>query len=91
MVASRQLELEDKQSMLEMELRRYMEMDDLEKSPEQQKHEAEILQEMLDVVDMRDSLVAFLEEKRLKEVNDQFNSSLDAKRRSTTASQVHWE
>lgn len=91
MVASRQLELEDKQSMLEMELRRYMEMDDSEKSPEQQKHEAEILQEMLDVVNMRDSLVAFLEEKRLKEVNDQFNSSLDAKRRSTTASQVHWE
>ncbi|XP_067301724.1 F-actin-monooxygenase mical1 [Pseudorasbora parva] len=71
MVASRQLELEDKQSMLEMELRRYMEMDDAEKTPEQQAQEERILQEMLDVVDMRDSLVAFLEEKRLKEVNDE--------------------
>ncbi|XP_067226795.1 F-actin-monooxygenase mical1 [Chanodichthys erythropterus] len=71
MVASRQLELEDKQSMLEMELRRYMEMDDTEKTPEQREEEDRILQEMLDVVDMRDSLVAFLEEKRLKEVNDE--------------------
>ncbi|XP_073678850.1 F-actin-monooxygenase mical1 [Garra rufa] len=82
MVASRQLELEDKQSMLEMELRRYMEMDDSEKTPEQREHESQILQEMLDVVDMRDSLVAFLEEKRLKEVNDELlgNSVLEAKR-----------
>ncbi|CAM4676237.1 unnamed protein product [Leuciscus chuanchicus] len=71
MVASRQLELEDKQSMLEMELRRYMEMDESEKTPEQRAQEERILQEMLDVVDMRDSLVAFLEEKRLKEVNDE--------------------
>ncbi|TRY95668.1 hypothetical protein DNTS_026199 [Danionella cerebrum] len=71
MVASRQLELEDKQSMLEMVLRRYMEMDDAEKSPEQREHEKSILQEMLDVVDMRDSLVAFLEEKRLKEAQSE--------------------
>ncbi|XP_043086158.1 F-actin-monooxygenase mical1 isoform X2 [Puntigrus tetrazona] len=93
MVASRQLELEDKQSMLEMELRRYMEMDDSEKTPEQREHENQILQEMLDVVDMRDSLVAFLEEKRLKEVNDELlgNSVLEAKRHSTAASQVLWE
>ncbi|XP_052397315.1 F-actin-monooxygenase mical1 [Carassius gibelio] len=75
MVASRQLELEDKQSMLEMELRRYMEMDDSEKSPEQREHESQVLQEMLDVVDMRDSLVAFLEEKRLKEVDDELLGS----------------
>ncbi|XP_058619137.1 F-actin-monooxygenase mical1 isoform X2 [Onychostoma macrolepis] len=88
MVASRQLELEDKQGMLEMELRRYMEMDDSEKTPEQREHENQILQEMLDVVDMRDSLVAFLEEKRLKEVNDDLlgNSVLEAKRHSIAAS-----
>ncbi|KTG00191.1 hypothetical protein cypCar_00027186 [Cyprinus carpio] len=88
MVASRQLELEDKQSMLEMELRGYMEMDDSEKTPEQREHENQVLQEMLDVVDMRDSLVAFLEEKRLKEVNDDLlgNSVLEA-----TASQVFWD
>uniref|UniRef100_A0A671NE66 Molecule interacting with CasL protein 1 n=1 Tax=Sinocyclocheilus anshuiensis TaxID=1608454 RepID=A0A671NE66_9TELE len=93
MVASRQLELEDKQSMLEMELRRYMEMDDSEKIPEQREHENQVLQEMLDVVDMRDSLVAFLEEKRLKEVNDELlgNSVLEAKRHSTAASQVLWD
>ncbi|KTF90021.1 hypothetical protein cypCar_00015334 [Cyprinus carpio] len=93
MVASRQLELEDKQSMLEQELRRYMEMDDSEKTPEQREHENQVLQEMLDVVDMRDSLVAFLEEKRLKEVNDELlgNSVLEAKRHSTAASQVLWE
>ncbi|KAK2885233.1 hypothetical protein Q8A67_016070 [Cirrhinus molitorella] len=93
MVASRQLELEDKQSMLEMELRRYMEMDDSEKTPEQQEHENQILQEMLDVVDMRDSLVAFLEEKRLKEVNDELmgSSVLEAKRHSLAASQVLWD
>uniref|UniRef100_A0A672MQB7 Molecule interacting with CasL protein 1 n=1 Tax=Sinocyclocheilus grahami TaxID=75366 RepID=A0A672MQB7_SINGR len=93
MVASRQLELEDKQSMLEMELRRYMEMDDSEKIPEQREHENQVLQEMLDVVDMRDSLVAFLEEKRLKEVNDELlgNSVMEAKRHSTAASQVLWE
>uniref|UniRef100_A0A671QX70 Molecule interacting with CasL protein 1 n=1 Tax=Sinocyclocheilus anshuiensis TaxID=1608454 RepID=A0A671QX70_9TELE len=93
MVASRQLELEDKQSMLEMELRRYMEMDDSEKTPEQREHENRVLQEMLDVVDMRDSLVAFLEEKRLKEVNDELlrNSVLEAKRHSTAASQVLWD
>uniref|UniRef100_A0A8C1TG70 Molecule interacting with CasL protein 1 n=1 Tax=Cyprinus carpio TaxID=7962 RepID=A0A8C1TG70_CYPCA len=91
MVASRQLELEDKQSMLEQELRRYMEMDDSEKTPEQREHENQVLQEMLDVVDMRDSLVAFLEEKRLKEVNDELlgNSVLEAKRHSTAASQKH--
>ncbi|XP_050952591.1 F-actin-monooxygenase mical1 isoform X2 [Labeo rohita] len=93
MVASRQLELEDKQSMLEMELRRYMEMDDSEKTSEQRQHENQILQEMLDVVDMRDSLVAFLEEKRLKEVNDELlgSSVLEAKRHSTAASQVLWD
>ncbi|KAL0157707.1 hypothetical protein M9458_045783, partial [Cirrhinus mrigala] len=56
-------------------------------------HENQILQEMLDVVDMRDSLVAFLEEKRLKEVNDELlgSSVLEAKRHSTAASQVLWD
>ncbi|KAL6483390.1 hypothetical protein MHYP_G00082620 [Metynnis hypsauchen] len=92
MVASRQLELEDKQSMLEMELRRYMETDDSEKTAEQQEEEEQILQQMLEVVDMRNSLVAFLEEKRLKEINEeQLGSSLlETKRLSTASAQVHW-
>ncbi|KAG7472502.1 hypothetical protein MATL_G00109460 [Megalops atlanticus] len=92
MVASRQLELEDKQSMLEMELRSYMEMDDSEKSPEQRAEEDRVLHEMLEVVDMRNSLVAFLEEKRLKEINEQLQgvAVLDPKRHGTGGGQVHW-
>ncbi|KAJ8016962.1 hypothetical protein DPEC_G00012840 [Dallia pectoralis] len=83
MVASRQLELEDKQSILEMELRQYMELNESEKTPEQQVEEERVLQEMLEVVDMRDSLVSFLEEKRLKEMESdeqEANSLLEAKR-----------
>lgn len=66
---------------------------DSQKTPEQREHENQVLQEMLDVVDMRDSLVAFLEEKRLKEVNDELlgNSVLEAKRHSIAASQVLWD
>ncbi|KAM9444891.1 F-actin-monooxygenase mical1 [Clarias gariepinus] len=92
MVASRQLELEDKQSMLELELRRYMEIEDSEKTAEQRAEEDQILQQMLEVVDMRNSLVAFLEEKRLKEVDqEQLDSSLlENKRLSTAGAQVRW-
>ncbi|XP_037627760.1 F-actin-monooxygenase mical1 isoform X3 [Sebastes umbrosus] len=91
MVASRQLELEDKQSMLESELRKYMELDD--KTPELQKEEDRVLQEMIDVVDMRDSLVLFLEEKRLKEISEEQEAFciMEAKRHSKAGAQVHWE
>ncbi|XP_026223575.1 F-actin-monooxygenase mical1 [Anabas testudineus] len=90
MVASRQLELEDKQSMLELELRKYMEMKD--KTPEQQAEEERILQQMIEVVDMRDSLVSFLEEKRLKEMSEEQEafSIMEAKRHSKAGAQVHW-
>ncbi|KAA8591444.1 hypothetical protein FQN60_002387 [Etheostoma spectabile] len=90
MVASRQLELEDKQSMLELELRKYMELDD--KTAEQQTEEDRILQQMIEVVDMRDSLVSFLEEKRLKEISAEQEafSIKEAKRHSKAGSQVHW-
>ncbi|XP_035513361.1 F-actin-monooxygenase mical1 [Morone saxatilis] len=90
MVASRQLELEDKQSMLELELRKYMELND--KTPEQQAEEDRVLQQMIEVVDMRDSLVAFLEEKRLKEISEEQEafSIREAKRHSKAGSQVHW-
>ncbi|XP_028822605.1 F-actin-monooxygenase mical1, partial [Denticeps clupeoides] len=71
MVASRQLELEDKQSLLQLELRRFMELSDSEKTEDDRKEEERILSEILEVVDMRDSLVAFLEEKRLKELSEQ--------------------
>lgn len=94
MVASRQLELEDKQSMLEMELRRYMDISDSEKTVEEREEEERVLAEMLEVVDMRNSLVAFLEEKRLKELTEpQVSTSLMEARRlsSASATQVHWE
>ncbi|KAI3357789.1 hypothetical protein L3Q82_016179, partial [Scortum barcoo] len=88
MVASRQLELEDKQSMLEMELRKYMELDD--KTAEQQAEEDRVLQQMIEVVDMRDSLVLFLEEKRLKEISEEQEafSIREAKRHSKAGAQT---
>ncbi|XP_004560360.1 F-actin-monooxygenase mical1 [Maylandia zebra] len=90
MVASRQLELEDKQSMLELELRKYMEIND--KTSEQQAEEERILQEMIEVVDMRDSLVSFLDEKRQKEISEEQEAFciMEAKRQSKGGSQVHW-
>lgn len=64
---------------------------DSEKTAEQQAEEDQILQQMLEVVDMRNSLVAFLEEKRLKELEEEHRSSLvENKRLSTAAAQVHW-
>ncbi|XP_076839841.1 F-actin-monooxygenase mical1 isoform X2 [Brachyhypopomus gauderio] len=93
MVASRQLELEDQQCVLELELRHCMETDDSEKTAEQQAEEEQILQKMLDVVDMRNSLVAFLEEKRLKEMSEeeQLGSSVvESRRCSASGAQVHW-
>lgn len=65
---------------------------DSEKTAEQRAEEDQILQQMLEVVDMRNSLVAFLEEKRLKEVDqEQLDSSLlENKRLSTAGAQVRW-
>ncbi|CAL8326049.1 unnamed protein product [Merluccius merluccius] len=93
MVASRQLELEDKQGTLELELRKHMGLSDSEKTGEQQAEEQRILQQMLDVVDMRDSLVAFLDEKRLKEMSEEQEAFTikEAKRHSKAGAQVHWD
>lgn len=65
---------------------------DSEKTAEQQAEEEQILQQMLEVVDMRNSLVAFLEEKRLKELGDEnlCSSLVENKRLSTSGAQVHW-
>ncbi|XP_042155543.1 F-actin-monooxygenase mical1 [Oncorhynchus tshawytscha] len=77
-----------------MELRQY-ELDDSEKSVEQQAEEERVLQDMLEVVDMRNSLVAFLDEKRLQETEtdeQQSTSLLEVKRHSTASAgaQVYW-
>ncbi|XP_061684345.1 F-actin-monooxygenase mical1 [Syngnathoides biaculeatus] len=91
MVASRQLELEDQQSTLELELRKYVDLND--KTPEQQAEEERVLQQMIEVVDMRDSLVSFLEEKRLKELQEEQDvlSLMEAKRHSKAGPQVLWQ
>ncbi|MBN3303350.1 MICA1 monooxygenase, partial [Amia calva] len=93
MVASRQLELEDKQTMLEKEFRRYIEMDDSKKTAQDRAEEERVLAEMVEVVDMRNSLVTFLEEKRLKEINECLHglAVLDPKRPHSGGAQVHWE
>lgn len=63
-----------------------------DKTPEQEAEEERILQEMIEVVDMRDSLVSFLEEKRLKEMSEEQEAFTikEAKRHSKAGSQVHW-
>lgn len=63
-----------------------------DKTSEQQAEEERILQQLLEVVDMRDSLVVFLEEKRLKEISEEQEafSIMEAKRHSKTGAQVHW-
>ncbi|XP_068193529.1 F-actin-monooxygenase mical1 isoform X2 [Antennarius striatus] len=93
MVASRQLELEDKQSALEMELRQYMDMNGADKTSCQEAEEERVLQQLIEVVDMRDSLVLFLEEKRLTEMSEEEEafSIREAKRHSKVGAQVHWE
>ncbi|XP_078060828.1 F-actin-monooxygenase MICAL3-like, partial [Mustelus asterias] len=67
MIFARELELEDRQSRLQQELRERMAIDDNLKSSEELSEEKQILNEMLEVVEQRDSLVALLEEQRLRE------------------------
>ncbi|XP_064371406.1 F-actin-monooxygenase MICAL3 isoform X1 [Dromaius novaehollandiae] len=67
MIFARELELEDRQSRLQQELRERMAVDDHLKTDEELSEEKRILNEMLEVVEQRDSLVALLEEQRLRE------------------------
>uniref|UniRef100_A0A9J8ARJ4 F-actin monooxygenase n=1 Tax=Cyprinus carpio carpio TaxID=630221 RepID=A0A9J8ARJ4_CYPCA len=67
MIFARELELEDRQSRLQQELRERMALDDHLKTEEELAEEKQILNEMLEVVEQRDSLVALLEEQRLRE------------------------
>ncbi|XP_056117359.1 protein-methionine sulfoxide oxidase mical3a isoform X33 [Rhinichthys klamathensis goyatoka] len=67
MIFARELELEDRQSRLQQELRERMAVDDHLKTEEELAEEKQILNEMLEVVEQRDSLVALLEEQRLRE------------------------
>ncbi|XP_013766767.1 protein-methionine sulfoxide oxidase mical3a isoform X14 [Pundamilia nyererei] len=67
MIFARELELEDRQSRLQQELRERMAMEDHLKSEKELAEEKQILNEMLEVVEQRDALVALLEEQRLRE------------------------
>ncbi|XP_029455687.1 F-actin-monooxygenase MICAL3 isoform X4 [Rhinatrema bivittatum] len=67
MIFARELELEDRQSRLQQELRERMAVEDHLKTEEELAEEKRILNEMLEVVEQRDALVALLEEQRLRE------------------------
>ncbi|KAG8438748.1 hypothetical protein GDO86_005081 [Hymenochirus boettgeri] len=67
MIFARELELEDRQSRLQQELRERMAVEDHLKTEQELSDEKRILNEMLDVVEQRDALVALLEEQRLRE------------------------
>ncbi|XP_030111120.1 F-actin-monooxygenase MICAL3 isoform X15 [Mus musculus] len=67
MIFARELELEDRQSRLQQELRERMAVEDHLKTEGELSEEKKILNEMLEVVEQRDSLVALLEEQRLRE------------------------
>ncbi|XP_071199945.1 protein-methionine sulfoxide oxidase mical3a-like isoform X13 [Salvelinus alpinus] len=67
MIFARELELEDRQSRLQQDLRERMAIEDHLKTEVELAQEKHILNEMLEVVEQRDSLVALLEEQRLRE------------------------
>ncbi|XP_028441269.1 protein-methionine sulfoxide oxidase mical3a isoform X3 [Perca flavescens] len=67
MIFARELELEDRQSRLQQELRERMAVEDHLKSEKELSQEKQILNEMLEVVEQRDALVALLDEQRLRE------------------------
>ncbi|XP_045554597.1 protein-methionine sulfoxide oxidase mical3a [Salmo salar] len=67
MIFAWELELEDRQSRLQQELRERMAVDDHLKGEAELAEEKLILGEMLEVVEQRDALVSLLEEQRLQE------------------------
>ncbi|XP_059360957.1 protein-methionine sulfoxide oxidase mical3b-like isoform X5 [Carassius carassius] len=88
MIFARELELEDRQSRLQQELRERMAVDDHLKGEDELAEERHILSEILDVVEQRDALVALLEEQRLREKEE--DSDLEAIMLSKGFS-LHWD
>ncbi|XP_059573594.1 F-actin-monooxygenase MICAL1 isoform X2 [Alligator mississippiensis] len=68
MIAVQELKLEEKQCHLDQEMRRYMNMDEGLKTPQDLQAEKEILEQFLEVVKKRDKLIQVQEEKRLSEL-----------------------
>ncbi|XP_016302956.1 protein-methionine sulfoxide oxidase mical3b isoform X4 [Sinocyclocheilus anshuiensis] len=88
MIFARELELEDRQSRLQQELRERMAVDDDLKGEDELAEERRMLSEMLDVVEQRDALVALLEEQRVREKEE--DSDLEAVMLSKGFS-LHWD
>ncbi|XP_030076989.1 F-actin-monooxygenase MICAL2 [Microcaecilia unicolor] len=77
MIAVQELELEETQSLLDQDLRRYIDMDDRLKTPQDKTEEEEILNKMIEVVDKRNALITFQDEKRLNDITDQLHGLSD--------------
>uniref|UniRef100_A0A9J7XYC2 F-actin monooxygenase n=1 Tax=Cyprinus carpio carpio TaxID=630221 RepID=A0A9J7XYC2_CYPCA len=88
MIFARELELEDRQSRLQQELRERMAVDDHLKGDDELVEERRILSEMLDVVEQRNALVVLLEEQRVREKEE--DSDLEAVMLSKGFS-LHWD
>ncbi|KAM9502194.1 F-actin-monooxygenase mical2b-like [Salvelinus alpinus] len=86
-IFAQELELEDRQSQLQMDLRCRMSIDDSRKSSGELAEEQEMLTEIMKVVERRDTLVSLLEEQRLQErAEDRDPESLVLSR----GYQFHW-
>ncbi|XP_045552926.1 protein-methionine sulfoxide oxidase mical2b isoform X7 [Salmo salar] len=86
-IFAQELELEDRQSQLQMDLRCRMSIDDSRKSSSELAEEQEMLTEIMKVVERRDTLVSLLEEQRLQErAEDRDPESLVLSR----GYQFHW-
>uniref|UniRef100_A0A8C4VGP2 Molecule interacting with CasL protein 1 n=1 Tax=Gopherus evgoodei TaxID=1825980 RepID=A0A8C4VGP2_9SAUR len=70
MIEVQELKLEEKQCQLDQELRRYMNMEETLKMPQDRLAEKEILAQLVEVVNQRNALIHVLEEKRLSELSE---------------------
>ncbi|NXR28314.1 MICA1 monooxygenase, partial [Cinclus mexicanus] len=68
MIAVQELKLEEQQCQLDEKLRSYINKEDTLKTPEDEKAEQEILKQLVEVVNKRNVLIQFQEEKRLSEL-----------------------
>uniref|UniRef100_A0A673U600 Molecule interacting with CasL protein 1 n=1 Tax=Suricata suricatta TaxID=37032 RepID=A0A673U600_SURSU len=68
MITVQELKLEDKQWQLDQELRGYMNREEILKTPADRQAEDQVLRKLLDVVNQRDALIRFQEERRLSEL-----------------------
>lgn len=71
LIRVKDLELENQQSKLQQEMRERMAIDDTEKSPRDIEKEREILNEMLEIVEKRDRLVAQMDQLRIREETEE--------------------